>query len=147
MKPQNIFCFIILLAFESNMIINSCFAQSNSKYQRPLSPWEVAILNHMKDSTLLAHCKSKNDDLGEHVIVPGGKYYWMFSENVWQSTLFWCNFSSKHGQASGEVFWPDNGGWLQDRCASNTCIWAARDDGISLRLGSLDSYQLIYPWK
>ena len=95
----------------------------------------------------LVHCKSKNDDLGEHVIQPQGKYYWMLSENLWQTTLFWCNFSSKHRQTSSEVFWPDKGNWLSDRCDRNTYIWAARDDDIFLRLGSLDSYQLIYPWK
>jgi len=64
MKPHNIFGLIIYLAFKSNMIISSCFQQSDSKIQRPFSPWEVAIWNHRKDSTLLAHCKSKDNDLG-----------------------------------------------------------------------------------
>ena len=147
MKPQNILCFIILFAIESNVIINSCFAQSDTKYERPLSPWRVVILNHMKDSPLLAHCKSKDDDLGKHVIQPWGKYDWMFNENFWQTTLFWCYFSSKNGHTSGQVFWPENGSWLSDRCESNTCQWAAGDNGISLRYGSLDSYHLIYSWK
>lgn len=39
-----------------------------------------------------------------HIIGVGGKYYWNFDENIWQTTLFWCNFSRKHGQASGNVF-------------------------------------------
>ena len=149
MKSQIIFCFIILLAFES------CFAQSDSKYQNPFSIpntkthfrfqipkpifsvgsgnfesherfHSVSSLHHMKDSTLLAHCKSKSDDLGEHVIKPGGKYYWMFSENLWQTTLFWCNFSSKHGHASGEVFWPEKSNSLSDRCDRNLYLGCKR---------------------
>lgn len=140
MKPLSIFCFIILLALESNMF-KSCFAA------RPLSPWEVAILNNMKDSTLIVHCKSKDDNLGEHVVNVGGKYYWMFKENLWQTTLFWCNFSSKYGKTSGEVFWPEKRSWLSNRCDHNTCIWAAQESGIYLRLGSFDYFQLIYPWK
>lgn len=148
MKPLNILCFmIILLGLESNMMIKSCFAQS--KRQDPFSSWQVTILNHMTDSTLVAHCKSKDDDLGEHVLGIGGKYYWNFDENLWQSTLFWCNFySSKHGHASGDVFWPeDEPPFLADNCINNNCFWSARDDGIYFRLSSLKSIQLMYPWK
>lgn len=149
MKPQNIniFFLVILLAFKSNMIIISCFAESDSKIQRPFSPWEVAIWNHMKDSILLAHCKSKDNDLGEHEIDLGAKYSFSFKENFWQSTRFWCNFSSKHGHASGEVFWPEMENWFSDQCYNSICTWAAEDNGISLRLGSKESYLLEYPWK
>ena len=147
MKPQNILCLLILLAFRSNMIITSCFAQSDSKIQRPFSPWEIVIWNHMKDSTLLAHCKSKDNDLGEHEIGLGEKYSWTFKENFWQSTRFWCNFSSKQGHTSGEVFWPEMENWFTDQCYNSICTWTAEDNGISLRLGSKEPYLLEYPWK
>ena len=147
MKPQNIFCFIILLTFESNMIMNSCFAQSDSKYSLPGTLWEVTILNKMNGLAMLVHCKSKDDDLGEHQIGPGGNFNWSFRENFWQTTLYWCNFKSILGHASGEVFWPEKRNWLGARCGHHNCIWVAREDGISLRLGSQDLYQLMYPWK
>ena len=116
MKPQNIFCFIILLAFESNMIMNSCFAQSDSKYSLRGTLWEVTILNKMNGLAMLVHCKSKDDDLGEHQIGPGGNFNWSFRENFWQTTLYWCNFKSILGHASGEVFWPEKRNWLGARC-------------------------------
>ncbi|XP_022954425.1 S-protein homolog 74-like [Cucurbita moschata] len=129
------------------MIINSCFAQSDSSLIDQFSNWEVDIVNDLKDSTLVVHCKSKDDDLGEHVIKAGDKYFWKFHENVLQTTLYWCNFSSKRGQASGQVFWPEKSHWLSDRCNRNTCIWVAKDDGISIRLGAFGLYELVYPWK
>ena len=147
MMSQTIFCFIILLAFQSNMIINSCFAQSDSSLIDQFSNWEVDIVNDLKNSTLVTHCKSKNDDLGKHVIKPGDKYFWKFHENVWQTTLYWCDFSSKRGQTSGQVFWPEKSHWLSDRCNRNTCIWVAKDDGISIRVGVFGLYELVYPWK
>ena len=42
----------------------------------------------MTASTLTVHCKSKNDDLGEHVLRTGENYSWNFKENFWRSTLF-----------------------------------------------------------
>ena len=99
----------------------------------------------MKNSTLLAHCKSKDDDLGKHEIGPGEKYSRTFKEIIWQSSRFWCNFNSKHGVASGEVFWPKMENWSSNQCYNSICTWAAGDDGISLRLGSKESYLLKYP--
>ncbi|KAM1033809.1 hypothetical protein FF1_037258 [Malus domestica] len=37
------------------------------------------------------HCKSKNDDLGNHVIPPSGAYNFTFHDNLWDTTLFYCN--------------------------------------------------------
>lgn len=144
MKPQNMFCFILLLALESNMI-KSCFAAS--KLQAPLSQWQVTILNQMAASTLVVHCKSKDDDLGEHVLATLAKYDWTFKENLLQTTLYWCNFSSKYGQVTGDVFWPEKGTWLSEQCEHNSCLWAAGDQGIYLHLGPLNGFKLMYHWK
>ena len=102
MKSVSIFCLTLLIALEPNNMIKSCLPAS--KMQPVLSHWQVAILNSMTDSTLVVHYKSKDNDLGEHVINAGGNYNWSFKENLLQTTLFWCNFSSKHGQATGDVF-------------------------------------------
>ncbi|KAM1145230.1 hypothetical protein ACFX2I_037190 [Malus domestica] len=37
------------------------------------------------------HCKSKKDDLGNHVIPPSGAYDFTFHDNLWDTTLFYCN--------------------------------------------------------
>lgn len=145
MKPLNIFCFISLLALECN-IIRSCFA--GSYIQLPGSEWSVVIFNYQKDPIdLVVHCKSKDDDLGEHIIRHGGQYNWSFKENFWRTTLFWCNFWSKYGHASGQVFWPETQSWLSSRCENNICAWvAAGDDGISLANLPTKEIELIYRW-
>lgn len=147
MKPPNKLCFILLVVLESNMIIMTCLAQS--KVQLPLSPWQVTITNNMSDSNLVVHCKSRDNDLGEHVIKQGGKYFWKFKENVWSTTLFWCNFRSKYGQVSGEVFWPENGiSQFSDQCVNNNCIWSVQVRGVFLYSNSdFKTYHTTYPWK
>ena len=150
MKLQNSLCFFFLVALELNMIIrSSCLnpLYEESKVQLPLSPWQVTILNDLMDSTLMVHCKSKDNDLGEHVIVSGDKWYWMFKENIWQTTLFWCNFRSKYGQTSGDVFWPERGSRLSDQCKGHDCIWSARNAGIYLYFASINEYHIAYRWK
>ncbi|XP_023514498.1 S-protein homolog 74-like [Cucurbita pepo subsp. pepo] len=119
----------------------------------------------MTDSTLVIHCKSKDNDLGKHVINAGGNYNWSFKENLLQTTLFWCNFSSKHGQATGDVFWPEQQSWLidhqatgdvfwpeqqswlTDQCVDHNCIWTAGDQGISLHYNPTNTNNLMYHWK
>ena len=59
MKAMNNLCMILLFTFASTTNIFTCFAN-----QYPHSRWKVTILNY-QDVPLLAHCKSKNDDLGK----------------------------------------------------------------------------------
>ncbi|KAE8650821.1 hypothetical protein Csa_017644 [Cucumis sativus] len=103
-----------------------------SNIQRPESNWVVTIYNLQTNSTLQAHCKSKDDDLGDHIINIKGQYGWGFKENFWQTTLFWCNFSSLNGHASFEVFWPEKEEWLESRCKSGICKWVATDEGLKI---------------
>lgn len=146
MKFLNTLCFVLFLFLESNTMIKSCFAQS--KLQDPLSSWEVTIWNHMYYSSLTVHCKSKDDDLGVHVLGYRKKYNWAFDENLWQTTLFWCNFESKYGRASGEVFWPEYyESDLTEYCDHIVCNWSAGKFGISFHFHANNSYELRYPWK
>ncbi|XP_022137291.1 S-protein homolog 1-like [Momordica charantia] len=117
--------------------------------QWPGSHWQVTIRNYLKGSAnLTVHCKSKDDDLGEHVIEFRGRYEWKFKENFWQTTLFWCNFKSMYGHASGEVFWPEKSDWLAYRCDFSNCIWVARgDQGIYLAHVPQRTFELKYRWQ
>ena len=145
MKSLSIFCLIVLVTLSSNNVMKLCFAES--KLQLPFSRWKVTILNGMTASTLIVHCKSANNDLGEHVLRTGDNYNWSFKENFWTSTLFWCHFSSNYGQVNGNVFWPVKGYWFNDQCDDNNCIWAGREEGIYLYFGSLNIFKLMYRWK
>ncbi|XP_043720883.1 S-protein homolog 29-like [Telopea speciosissima] len=58
----------------------------------------VYIINELGLLDLDIHCKSKNDDLGEHKLYSGQEYTWSFNENIFGGTLYWCNF-----------YWVNNG--------------------------------------
>ncbi|KAL4012672.1 hypothetical protein IC575_029782 [Cucumis melo] len=138
-------CIVLLVGLESNKY--SCLAQS-SKVQLPFSEWKVTITNNIADSNLVVHCKSKDNDLGKQVIKQGGKYSWTFKENLWSTTLFWCNFKSKYGEVSGEVFWPENGSRLTDQCVKNNCVWFVQVGGVFLYSHHPSKvYHTKYTWK
>lgn len=148
MKVLTKLCFMLLLllfGLESNIFINKCFA--GSKKQGVGSKWQVTIYNYQKNATLLAHCKSKEDDLGEHMINIKGQYYWTFKENFWQTTLFWCSFSSLNGHASFEVFWPEKQEWLEYRCNYENCKWVATNDGFFLANIPDRKFEFLHPWE
>ncbi|OVA13123.1 Plant self-incompatibility S1 [Macleaya cordata] len=51
----------------------------------------VYVTNSLpKDTNMVIHCKSKDDDLGEHSIPYNQTYTWSFHLNYSRSTLFWC---------------------------------------------------------
>ena len=133
------FCFA-----ESKLQLPMCLAES--KLQLPFVKWKVNILNEMTASTLNVHCKSKDDDLGEHVLRVGDNYNWSFKENFWITTLFWCRFSSKYGQVSGDVFWTAKWDWFNEQCAHHNCTWTCRDQGIYMYFESLKAFRLMYNW-
>ena len=41
---------------------------------------------------LTLHCKSKDDDLGKHILHPGMDIHWTFIPNFWGTTQYYCFF-------------------------------------------------------
>jgi hypothetical protein len=109
--------------------------------------WRVQVVNGLSSGhTLFLHCKSKDDDLGMHYLQVGSEFSWHFEENLWQSTLFWCNMRTDKAHASFNVFWlkkneePKYGSdFMENTCecfltgGECNCIWTTKDDGIYLR--------------
>ncbi|PIA39982.1 hypothetical protein AQUCO_02500007v1 [Aquilegia coerulea] len=42
------------------------------------------------DNMLTLHCKSKDNDLGEHNVPFNTSYEWKFGNHFFKETLFWC---------------------------------------------------------
>ncbi|KAF5188901.1 hypothetical protein FRX31_021512 [Thalictrum thalictroides] len=52
----------------------------------------VYVINSLSaGNTLSVHCKSKDDDLGQHDIPFNGVYEWKFKMQAFERTLYWCN--------------------------------------------------------
>lgn len=103
------------------------------------SPWRVRVFNNMTNGqTVSIHCKSKDDDLGQHNLEVGKELTWGFRENILSSTLFWCYIRNQHDHVSLEVFNAKDYN-LYYRCKGLECIWSIRDDGIYQRNKSRDN--------
>ena len=127
-----------------------CSALSiDSKYAPALSKWTVVILNKLSSNQqLFVHCKSKDDNLGDHVVEAGQSYEWKFRENAFQTTLFWCTLRTPTNlHQTFEVYWREKGEWLRSRCNFKICMWYARDDGIYLLNIPRGSFELIHKWE
>ncbi|XP_054791561.1 S-protein homolog 5-like [Prosopis cineraria] len=111
----------------------------------------VQIINNVTDppQDLTLHCKSKDDDLGEHTISVGGKYEFIFRPNVLKPvTLFFCNFR-----------WPSDTSFHyfdiyiqkrdEDSCLDKDvtlCYWKIWKGGACKYDKDLKTYTNCYPW-
>jgi len=65
----------------------------------------VRVTNDLNDGILVhLHCRSKDDDLGEHVLGNGGFQEWTFKDNIGDTTLFWCSMDAYNVQMSFEIY-------------------------------------------
>lgn len=112
--------------------------------------WHIHVVNGLTNAqTLLVHCKSKDNDLGEHDLNGGTEYNWTFRVNFWDTTLFWCYLQKPDGKSSSfEAFWVEKSTiWLVYKCSGNNCIWIAKDDGIYLKDNEAQKDILLHEWK
>ncbi|XAR48896.1 hypothetical protein NMG60_11031877 [Bertholletia excelsa] len=76
------------------------------------------------------HCKSKDDDLGNHILNNGQEFSWKFKTNFIGSTLFFCDFTWGFKPTSFAVYDrnidPD---YRNDSATQLHCFWEARLDG------------------
>lgn len=115
-----------------------------------LKKWQIHVVNGLSNGqTLFVHCKSKDNDLGEHNLNSGTEFNWTFRVNLWNTTLFWCYLHKPDGKsASFDVFWVEKKSiWLFYRCYHSNCIWTAKDDGIYLRDNPVQRDILVHEWK
>ena|ERR1044072_3797667 len=84
MKTQFLKCALLL----SLLTLSSAHWGWGERYKA-----EVKIVNSLPDNLdLTIHCKSKDDDLGEHILRPGMVFQWRFKPNIWGTTQYYCSF-------------------------------------------------------
>ncbi|KAG4403557.1 hypothetical protein AAZX31_01G129100 [Glycine max] len=65
----------------------------------------VRVYNGMNDGILVyLHCRSRDNDLGQHVLAVGEYQEWSFTDNLFGTTLFWCTMDAGNVHASFEVY-------------------------------------------
>ncbi|XP_057444366.1 S-protein homolog 29-like [Lotus japonicus] len=91
-------------------------------------PWRkiVRVQNDLGNGvTLYVHCRSKDDDLGEHYLSNGQYQEWSFGISWIGSTLFWCNVGWNDVKHSFEAY---NNGRDYLLCGSQ-CWRSIKPDG------------------
>ncbi|KAL6208833.1 hypothetical protein ACLB2K_019778 [Fragaria x ananassa] len=118
--------------------------------------WYIHVVNKLGEGRWLAvHCKSKDDDLGNHDLAPGQDYWFTFKSNYWGTTLFWCNLRTEKEDPVKQhvglkVFWQEwLHVWLTYHCGQKErkCFWIAKDDGIYLRVNPENRDEFVVKWE
>lgn len=92
----------------------------------------IDVENTLVSNTVIElHCKSKSDDLGNHVIPHGGAYNFTFHDDFWDRTLFFCYMQwrrsdGKWVKAAFNIYKPKRD---QKRCM-HRCKWQINEYGI-----------------
>lgn len=110
--------------------------------------WHVHVVNGLSNNKVLfVHCKSGNDDLGEHNLTAGTETNWKFKLNFFGSTVFgrYASPNTEQKHASFEVFRRDDN--LLYKCNYSECIWTAKDDGIYLKNIPENKDEFKYHWR
>ncbi|PKI79227.1 S-protein homolog 2-like [Punica granatum] len=102
----------------------------------------VLIRNDMQEQLdMTVRCKSKDDDLGVHVIPPGGSYGFNFRPNFFCTTLFWCNFEWPGASRGYKVYDCQRD---YDRCFD--CTWSIKSSSPCLYNAKTSQYDLCDNW-
>lgn len=83
----------------------------------------VIIINDLETQyNMAAHCKSADDDLGEHVLVYGANFEFHFKRNFAGGTRFYCKFSFEGGFKWFDIY-------VEGRDFCDHCVWKIRENG------------------
>lgn len=100
----------------------------------------VSISNSLKHGgDLTIHCKSKDDDLGVHLLRHGQSISWNFGRNLFGNTLFYCSF-----QWNDDLRWFDIYRQIRDSEKCTSCYWFIKQSGPCLIINL--EVQICYNW-
>ena len=91
----------------------------------------VRIYNALSNtSDLTVHCKSKDDDLGVHVIHLFDYFEFSFNKRVIGETLFFCDFRWKGALKRFDIYKQK-----RDDCVEDLCYWDIKEDKLCMFMG------------
>lgn len=92
--------------------------------------YQVHVMNNIVNSRdeVIVHCKSADNDLGQHFLDSGDDWGWKFRVNFFRSTLFFCDLQWGAVQKRFAAFDTDS---ISIECEqTSTCFWSVRVEGI-----------------
>ncbi|KAK7374266.1 hypothetical protein VNO80_07694 [Phaseolus coccineus] len=92
---------------------------------------DVYITNSLEGKEdLHIHCKSKDDDLGPHVLHINETFKFSFRANIFYGTLFFCSFQWGNGPLLYfDVYDQKRDQNKCDQCKCDECKWSIKKDG------------------
>lgn len=96
-------------------------------------------LGHGMD--LFVHCKSRDIDVGAHLIHFNKTFSFQFRPNFWGTTLYFCKFWLKN-----EVHWFDIYNFGRDHKHCSKCLWKINAEGGCQLNFHTNKFDLCYPW-
>ncbi|PQM40783.1 uncharacterized protein Pyn_12236 [Prunus yedoensis var. nudiflora] len=100
------------------------------------------------NAIVTVHCKSGDDDLGDHLVALGETYKFTFKNNSWDTTLFFCNFdwvSSSLGKLLSSIFDIYKAKRYQERCLHH-CNWLILETGLYSYTLRTKFWENLYSW-
>jgi len=109
-------------------LCNLCAIQG-SIFIQPVTT--VVIFNQIEYGIpVTVHCKSKNDDLGVHVLPLGQGYSFKFRPNLVGTTLFFCSFT---WTGQHQIYWFNVFDDKRDAGKCTTCRWIIHEYSMCLQ--------------
>ncbi|KAK9290973.1 hypothetical protein L1049_009154 [Liquidambar formosana] len=108
----------------------------------------VYVINNLESGKKLhMHCQSGDDDLGKHVIGHKDYFKWSFYNNIWDTTLFWCDFEWQHSSGATVVGTFNIYDAMRDqpRCYT-TCEWKVQRTGVYAFNLNTRKWERLYRW-
>uniref|UniRef100_A0A0D3DIV3 S-protein homolog n=1 Tax=Brassica oleracea var. oleracea TaxID=109376 RepID=A0A0D3DIV3_BRAOL len=65
---------------------------------------DLTMTNNLGGPVLTVHCKSKDNDLGVHMVAAKTDYHFSFQPNIWKTTLFFCSFQWNNQVKQFDIF-------------------------------------------
>ncbi|PON66082.1 Self-incompatibility protein [Trema orientale] len=104
----------------------------------------VRITNELRpDLNLTAHCKSKDDDLGEQEIPYEEYFEFQFKPNFWGTTLFFCDMEWKYSAPHYINIYKQK----RDKKRCSICLWKIKVDGACMFNYKTKAYDICYEWQ
>ncbi|KAL9689942.1 hypothetical protein QQ045_010333 [Rhodiola kirilowii] len=105
----------------------------------------VSVMNRLGSGKVVSlHCRSGDNDLGDQSVADGSEFSWDFDNNIWGTTLFFCDLGLNQGAETFQFVSYDFGRDFV-RC-KNQCLWLVSGEGMYGLNDQTGFWEFMYQW-